>query len=366
MTHWFSNGSLTRIEKFDKLNGFVPKNGIFEEIRYGNETVTRESIIAAPKNSGIDAFLDRQLEKKTYEWEHFGKSEAAKRPWAIYICIGLFLIVAIIMLFLFVPSSPANVLGDKNSRKSSPGKEGPTAEKAFAISGGHFQRIYEMLQEIGLGDGWAGDSSTFYSTNNNGFTNLVDLLVAVSQGVDATVQTEGAQVNAGKETLANAFGGLQLAMPVSESLYFSGPAGPAISTNFQLVVANSAIGTGTDTANTMHESSRKHGERLAALARLYDEALRIVSSADSVASIRREYLGSGSSTLAATVSMFHELNVSTMSKESGRPGLSVARVRHRTPVGALFGLLTAPLARRNARPGAPAQAAPAPGVDEKE
>lgn len=214
------------------------------------------------------------------------------------------------------------------------------------------------------------------------------------------MQTEAEQVNDGRETLGNTFDGLQLAIPVSQSLYFSGPAGPAISFSFQLAVVNSAVGTGIDTTNKMHEDSRKHGERLIALAQQYDEAFRLVSSADFVASIRSLSSGTGSLASASTVSTFGNLNASATPKESGRPAQPTGREQHPAPGDALSGFAdrvnlggwsttpqqaaqnpnavnhrtasaqrSAPSATRldtQTRSGAPEQATPAIGVESEE
>ena len=84
------------------------------------------------------------------------------------------------------------------------------------------------------------------------------------------MRTQAEQVEKGRGILVNAFDGLQLAMPVSESLYFSGPAGPALSYSFQLAVTNAGVGASIDTTNTMHENSQKHAKRLLALSQQYN------------------------------------------------------------------------------------------------
>ncbi|MBX9696158.1 MAG: hypothetical protein K2Z81_27465, partial [Cyanobacteria bacterium] len=63
-----------------------------------------------------------------------------------------------------------------------------------------------------------------------------------------------------------------------ENLYFSGPAGPALSYNFQLVVTNSAVGAGTETTRTMHENSAQHAETLTTLTQQCGEAFQFIAT----------------------------------------------------------------------------------------
>ncbi|MBY0441697.1 MAG: hypothetical protein K2Q25_06110 [Mycobacteriaceae bacterium] len=194
---------------------------------------------------------------------------------ANYLIVGtIFFVVSLLILFS-VPGSPIQIIGDGESAKNSEEKD-PEKPHAFAVSARCFASIRETSVQV-PSDGWSSDSGLHYADGNIRFNDLVGKTLTISQGVDGAVQNEGEQVREGKETLENTFNGLQLAMPVSESLYYSGPVGPAISYAFQLAVTNSAMGVGVGVANGMHEKSRKNGERFASLARQYDEAVRYVS-----------------------------------------------------------------------------------------
>ncbi|MBY0441751.1 MAG: hypothetical protein K2Q25_06390 [Mycobacteriaceae bacterium] len=180
-------------------------------------------------------------------------------------------------VLLFTPDIPTNVLGDKNPGKPHPDDPiDPDEDKAFAVSGGHFHDVHSTLGNLGLADGWSGNSGTLHGDRHIGFTALVTQAADMSEDVDATVATQAEQVSAGKTNLENILSGLQLALPVAESLYFSGPAGPAISHHYQLAVANSAVETSTDTTETMHENAQMHARELTELAQQYDQALLAV------------------------------------------------------------------------------------------
>lgn len=221
------------------------------------------------------------------------ETEAEWVVWAAIIVSGL--IIAGSLLALFLPSSPAYVLNNDNSTEDSEDsdeekeedqdedEESPNAEDAFALSSNHFWSVYETLEHAGPENSWKSSSEACYTTQNNEFRDRIGQIANASQEVDFIVQTEAEQVNNGRSTLENLLGGLQLALPVSKDLYFSGPAGPALSHSFQLAVTNPAVGAGTETTNTMHENSKKHGQNLIAVAQQYDEALSSLCAADSAA-----------------------------------------------------------------------------------
>lgn len=152
----------------------------------------------------------------------------------------------------------------------------PEPEDGLAVSGDLFRKVYEALASADQGDGWTGTSATHYGDHTAAFHDLIRQVAETNQDANTTVETEAQQVNTGRATLKNTLNGLQLAMPISESLYFSGPAGPALSYNFQLTVASSAVNTGTDTTNNMHQNAQRNAECLTALLGQYDEALRLV------------------------------------------------------------------------------------------
>ena len=198
---------------------------------------------------------------------------------------GLVAVAAGALLFMFVPGSPLNVSGDKKSPHHS-GDSAADPQDAFAASGGHIQGFHENTQGISSRDAWTGGASSGYAVNNAGMGNLAEHIAATNQAVDGIVQTQAEQVTTGRRTVADAFDGLQLAMPASDSLYLSGPAGPAMSYSFQLAATSSAVSTGIDTAQKMHDDSRNHAARLTELAEQYDEALRQIPSAGTASSTR--------------------------------------------------------------------------------
>lgn len=78
-------------------------------------------------------------------------------PWSAILAAGCAAVG--VCALLFVPHSPASVVGNKNS-KTEPGANDSDAKDAFAISGAHFWDVHESL---GAGSppsvGWAGGSS---------------------------------------------------------------------------------------------------------------------------------------------------------------------------------------------------------------
>ena len=159
-----------------------------------------------------------------------------------------------------------------------------TRERSFAISGAHLMDVYHSSGARSLPEsGWAGNSTASYGDCDTRLRALIDSFATTNHDVDSVLQTQAQQVNSGRQVLDDEINELQLAMPVSESLYFSGPAGPALSYYFQLAVANTAVGNGIDTTNQMHNHAREHGERLNTLAQQYDEALRTISTRNATA-----------------------------------------------------------------------------------
>ena len=184
----------------------------------------------------------------------------------------------------FTPGLPTNVFGDNHPGDPHPDDPvDPDEETNFAVSGNHFRDAQSTLGNVSLEDGWSGNSGTCHGDRHIGFKNLIEQVADTSQGVDTTVRTQAKQVNAGKETLDTTVTGLQLALPVAESLYFSGPAGPALSHHYQIAVANSAVESSTDTTKNMHENSKMHARRLTALIQQYDETLRSLPSTNRTA-----------------------------------------------------------------------------------
>ncbi|MBY0442736.1 MAG: hypothetical protein K2Q25_11495 [Mycobacteriaceae bacterium] len=66
---------------------------------------------------------------------------------------------------------------------------------------------------------------------------------------------------------------LQLAIPVADALYFSGPVGPLMSYHYQLAVSNPVVSGSADIANMMNDHAKNNAEQLNQWARRYDEIL---------------------------------------------------------------------------------------------
>ncbi|MBY0443013.1 MAG: hypothetical protein K2Q25_12920 [Mycobacteriaceae bacterium] len=204
-------------------------------------------------------------------------AEKMVSPYKSYALIFLaMLFTAGIITFFTAAGSPAR---NNSTRKSVSPHDDTDEERVFAASGQHLLDAHRMLSDVNPQEGWAGGSKSYYATRNAEFTDMIKQIAATSQGVDSTVQTEAEQVDNGREILGNSLVGLQLAIPVSEVLYFSGPAGPALSYSFQLGVANSAVGTSVDTTNAMHKNSVQHAERLTTLTQRYDAVRQSVTAA---------------------------------------------------------------------------------------
>lgn len=189
--------------------------------------------------------------------------------------------VTAMCLLIFLPHSSKNDDDDENPPEDF-NEENSELQNVFAVSGHHFSSVQETWRNAEPeGAGWLSYSGTHYASQNTGFRNLVGQIAELNHQADTAVRTEDEQVHNGRATLENVLGELHAAIPVAESLYVSGPAGPALSYNFQMAVANSAVGTATDTTNDMHENSTKHAETLTALAQQYNETLSRIPGADS-------------------------------------------------------------------------------------
>lgn len=247
-----------------------------ENILARKERLLQEDIKLAEEENYLHNYL---REEKSEALRQEMKEELRKRAQAanqanVLIVVGLVVLGGLAALF-FVPGSPAQLYGKKSASKSHSGDERET-EYAFAVSSAYFQNICDWQGDFGPDAEWAGNAGARYALSNIGSAYMAGRIAAINNNVNTTVQTERAQVNDGQQTLGNCFDGLQLAMPVSEALYFSGPAGPNLSYIFQLAVTNPAVSTGIDTTNTMHENSHNHGHRFTALAQQYEAILALL------------------------------------------------------------------------------------------
>ncbi|MBY0442685.1 MAG: hypothetical protein K2Q25_11220 [Mycobacteriaceae bacterium] len=147
----------------------------------------------------------------------------------------------------------------------------PNPENAFAKSGSYFRDMHQTLQEAAdSGEEWTGGAADCHTGQCSSLTALMEQLADTSAGVHATVQSQGRQVEEGRQFLGNTMTGLELAMPVARTLYWSGPAGPALSYHYQLAVAHPAVCSSVDTAKDTHDGAQKNAERLTAVAQSYD------------------------------------------------------------------------------------------------
>lgn len=145
----------------------------------------------------------------------------------------------------------------------------PNTGNALAASGEYSGYVHELLGYADPDGGWTGGAATSRTGQNAVLRDLVSQKAATDQGARAVVQTQARQVNSGKGTLGNVLNGLGLAIPVAEALWYAGPAGPALSYQFQLATANSAVGSSADTVSTMHDNAEQNGAQLDALAQQY-------------------------------------------------------------------------------------------------
>ena len=153
-----------------------------------------------------------------------------------------------------------------NSRAS----ENPEKGNAFAVSSGYLRDVQESLQGEDLAEKWTGGASVSHADECVTFGELLKQVADTGDGVQAAVRGQGRQVDNGREFLDNVFTGVESAMPVAEALYWSGPAGPMLSYQYQLAVANPAVGTSVNKDKYMHDSAQKNAEDINVLTRHYD------------------------------------------------------------------------------------------------
>ncbi|MBY0441009.1 MAG: hypothetical protein K2Q25_02545 [Mycobacteriaceae bacterium] len=177
------------------------------------------------------------------------------------------LIAITLFMALFMPSQHHH--HHKKSPDDAP-DEDAEQQKAFAVSSSHLSGASATLANTRPADGWVSPSGNHYAMHNTGFRNLIEQIAKLNNQVDTTVQTEREQVNNGKESLEQNAAELQAAIPIAESLYFSGPTGPVLAHNFEIAVSSAAMRSATATTNDMHDKATKHAETLMALAQHYD------------------------------------------------------------------------------------------------
>lgn len=162
------------------------------------------------------------------------------------------------------------------------GEESPAADpemgSEFGASSGHFRYAREILRGgADSGDEWTGAAAGCHGGRLALLGDLVGQASDTGQELKDVVATQAKQVNDGRETLENVLNGLGLAMPVAQTLWYSGPAGPALSYQFQLATSNSAIGTSADTMDEMHDNAQENAVRLDALAQKCSQLFELLS-----------------------------------------------------------------------------------------
>ncbi|MBY0442512.1 MAG: hypothetical protein K2Q25_10320 [Mycobacteriaceae bacterium] len=151
--------------------------------------------------------------------------------------------------------------------------EAAQAGGEFAVSGACLRDINAILRGVdpGCRDGWTGGAAASLRNVNGALGDLISQVAEANDEVYATAQTQDRQVKNARSTLENLFNELNAAIPVARSLYFSGPAGPALSYNFQLAVSNPAASTTLDTTNAMHEHAQENADRFSELSQKYEQ-----------------------------------------------------------------------------------------------
>ena len=212
-----------------------------------------------------------------------------------------YLILAILFIcycIYWIACGIMSTLNEKAHDEATPKTAAPNAddanqadsrENAFALSAGHFLDAYDGLDSIGSIAGWAGGSGNCYEAQNSAFATQLTRAAATNTQVDAVVQHQGEQVKATRQTLDNLLNGLQAAVPVAQALYFSGPAGPALSYNFQLSVATPATSTATDSMNQMETHAAEHAKTLTTLSQEYAEVASAISTAGSAGPLPQQF-----------------------------------------------------------------------------
>lgn len=271
--------------------------------------------------------------------------DQAKRDKACLVFILLFaIIIATIILCAFMPAIIDAILGSGKKRDSD--QPETDSQDAFGASGENFRDVYEQLRCAGPAEGWAGSSGNSYATQTAGLRDLLGQITELNQDVDNTVRGEAEQVDSGRKTLENVLAGLQLAIPVAESLYFSGPAGPALSYHYQIAMANSSISTGTDTTTAMHENAQQNGDRLTLLAQKYGAALQFLPASQSGESAQPQPARPGVSAPADGLSTGGRRNPLATSPQSISARVSPSKRQHHAPPSARSDLSSRPQPNR--------------------
>ncbi|MBY0442857.1 MAG: hypothetical protein K2Q25_12105 [Mycobacteriaceae bacterium] len=111
-----------------------------------------------------------------------------------------------------------------------------------------FMRRYKILAAT---EGWAGGGACASQARTASFSALISRMADIDTETEAVIQTQAQQVKEGKSIIENTLNELVAAIPVAQHIYVSGPAGPAVSYQFQIAVSNGAMDT---TINTTHET----------------------------------------------------------------------------------------------------------------
>ena len=183
------------------------------------------------------------------------------------------------LLLIFLPRSSAKH-DDEDSSPKQLNRDDPSLENEFRVSSIRLCDVHKILSDTDPESSWLSPSGALYKDQSSALRMGAEQIADLDHAVDATVRTEGKQVDEGRKTLNEILTELQAAVPIAENLYFSGPAGPCLSYNFQISVTNSAVSSATNTTEDMHQKSRGHAETLTALAQQYDQTLAYLRRGD--------------------------------------------------------------------------------------
>ena len=148
----------------------------------------------------------------------------------------------------------------------------------FAVSSDQLREVQELLATANPENRWSGAAAATHSDQSSALSALASQMADVNSEAHATVQKQGTQVGQGRASLDDTLNELGFAIPVAQSLYYSGAAGPALSYHFQLAVSSSSVNTGVDTASDMHDKACENAVRLDTLNQNYHQLLAALTS----------------------------------------------------------------------------------------
>ncbi|MBY0440721.1 MAG: hypothetical protein K2Q25_01090 [Mycobacteriaceae bacterium] len=179
------------------------------------------------------------------------------------------MVIAFSIFFAAIPYCQKNPNAHKDKDKDD---SSPNRGDQFLASRDFLQGIHDTLQSSVTNHDheWTGDGATYRATQGILMSEMTNQMANIGDRVHAVLSTQAGQVEDGRRNLENVLNELKLAMPISEALYFSGPAGPTISWHFQLATANSAISVSNATTREMNLHAGENGCRLNTMTEEYN------------------------------------------------------------------------------------------------